>query len=124
MAFDKRNRTEPSTRLEVLKEVSIDEVSGTLVQRGIDGDDITLRDEILEIFYSGSIDCLLSLRGKTVVIVVKKALGVEGLQTLKHTVANSASADGTDYLALKVERIASDVGDLPITALDHLYRCR
>ena len=52
---------EPSTLLEVLEEVSVHEAAGTFVQWAVDGDNIALGDEILEILDTTSVDCLCGL---------------------------------------------------------------
>ena len=61
----------------------------------------------------------LTLRERGVV-VVEELLAVEWLQALEDTEADAASTDGTDDLALEVERVARDVRDLPLATLDHL----
>lgn len=58
--------------------------------------------------------------GQGSVVVVEELLAVEGHQTLEDTVADTTAADGADDLALEVERVAGDVGDDPVAALDHL----
>ena len=54
------------------------------------------------------------------VVVVEKLLAVERLQSLEDTEANTASTDSADDLALKIVRIARNLGHLPVAALDHL----
>jgi hypothetical protein len=49
---------EPCTLLEVLEKLSVDEAECTLVQRAVDGDDVALRDEVLEVFDTTSLDGL------------------------------------------------------------------
>lgn len=51
---------EPCTLLEVLEKLSVDEAKCTLVQRAVDGDDVALRDEVLEVLDATSIDGLSS----------------------------------------------------------------
>ena len=63
----------------------------------------------------------LTLRERGVV-VVEELLAVEWLQALEDTEADAASTDGTDDLALEVERVARNLGHLPVAALDHLVR--
>jgi hypothetical protein len=41
-----RGVDEPGTLLEVLEQVGVDEPTGALVQRAVDGDDVALRDEL------------------------------------------------------------------------------
>ena len=39
---------------------------------------------------------------------------------MEDTVADASSSDGADNLALEIESISGDVGDLPVAALNHL----
>ena len=39
---------------------------------------------------------------------------------MQDAVADTSSTDGTNDLVLEIKRVARDVGDLPVTALDHL----
>ena len=58
-------------------------------------------------------------------IRVQEAMRLEELkrlEALQHTVANAARAERAGDLALEVERVARDVGHLPLAALDHLVR--
>ena len=118
-------RTEPSTLLEVLEELSVDETLGALVEGRVDGDDVALGDELLEVLDAAGVDGLLELGRELVVVEVEVLLAVEGLETLENAVADAASADGANDLALDVEGVAGDVGDLPVAAADHLqYTCQ
>lgn len=65
---------EPCTLLEVLKELGVDQAAGTLVKGAVDGDDITLGDEFLEVLDTASI---YSLGGS-----YRQSMVREGLATL------------------------------------------
>lgn len=130
---------EPCTLFKVLEKIGVDESTGTFVEGAVDGDEIALRDELLEVLDAASIDGLggswyyarqmrgggereaseLTFRERSIV-VVEELLAVKGNQTLKDTVTDTASTDGTDDLALQVKGVASDFRDLPVTTLDHL----
>ena len=130
---------EPCALFEVLEKVGVDEPTGTFVEGAVDGDDIALRDEFLKALDAASVDGLgggwynarqmrsqreervseLTLRERSVV-VVEELFAVEGKQTLKDTVTNTPSTDGTNDLALQVKGVAGDIRDLPFTTLDHL----
>lgn len=56
--FGNRRGRETTHLLEVLQELSIDEVARTLVQRAVDGDDVTLRNQILEVRDTAGVDSL------------------------------------------------------------------
>lgn len=49
---------EPCTLLEVLKKFGVDESTGTFVEGAVNGDDIALRDELLEVLNAASFDGL------------------------------------------------------------------
>jgi hypothetical protein len=130
---------EPCTLLEVLEKIGVDESTGTFVEGAVDGNEITLRDELLEVLDAANIDGLggswyngRQMRGgeseasvltfwERSIVVVEELLAVKGNQALKDTVTDTASTDGTDDLALQVKGIAGDFRDLPVTTLDHLY---
>ena len=52
---------EPCALLEALQELCIDETTSALVQRAVDGDDVALRDEVLEVLDATSVDGLRSI---------------------------------------------------------------
>lgn len=52
---------EPCALLEVLEEFSVDESASTLVERAVDGDDVTLRDELLEVLNAAGVNSLGSV---------------------------------------------------------------
>lgn len=54
------------------------------------------------------------------VVVVDELLRPEGQHTLENAVSNTSSTNGTDNLALEIERVSSDLRDLPVTASRHL----
>lgn len=131
---------EPCTLLKVLEKIGVDESTGTFVEGAVDGDEIALRDELPEVLDAASIDGLggswyyarqmrgggereaseLTFRERSIV-VVEELLAVKGNQTLKDTVTDTASTDGTDDLTLQVKGVAGDFRNLPVTTLDHLY---
>lgn len=47
-------------------------------------------------------------------------LGAKGQQALQDTVPDAARTDGANDLTLEVKRVPGDVGDHPVTALNHL----
>lgn len=64
--------------------------------------------------------CNLTFR-EGYIVVVEELLAVKRKQTLKDTVTDTTSTDGTDNFTLQVKGIAGDFRDLPVTTLDHLY---
>lgn len=108
--------------LEVLEQVGVDEPAGALVEGCVDGDNVTLRDHLLEVLDAARPDCLLAVGREVGEVEVQVLLGVERRESLEHTVTDAARADRADDLALEVERVARDLGDLPVTACDLLVR--
>ena len=113
---------EPRALLEALEQLRVHEPARALVQRAVDSDDVTLRDELLEVRHAARADGLARGVGQRRVVVVEELLAVEGLEALEDAIANATSADGADDLALEVKRVTRDVGDLPVATLDHLVR--
>lgn len=61
---------EPSSLLEVREELSVNEVAGSVVERGVDGDDIASGNELLQVLDTASTDSLGSLcRSPSIIIV-------------------------------------------------------
>jgi len=113
---------EPRALLKVLQELGVDEAARPLVQRAVDGDDVALRHEVLEVVDAARLDGFGSGGREGCVVVVEKLFAVEGQETLKDTVTDAASSNGADNFALQVECVPCNVGDNPVTALDHLVR--
>jgi len=111
---------EPCTLLEVLEQLGVHQSAGTLVKRAVDGNDIALRDKLLEVLDAAGIHSLGSGSGEGSIVVVEELLGVEGLEALENAVADTTSTDGADNLALEIKGVASNIRDLPVAALDHL----
>ena len=53
-------------------------------------------------------------------MIIEEIFAIEGHETLQNAVADTTGADGADDLVLEIKRVARDVGDLPVTTLDHL----
>jgi hypothetical protein len=134
---------EPRALLEVLEQVRVHEPARALVQGAVDRDDVALRDKVLaegrsvfsadpfpnevgrahlEVVDAARVDLLRGVLGQRVVVVVQQLLAVERHEALEHAEADAARAERADDLALEVERVARDLGDLPVAALDHLVR--
>ena len=111
---------EPSTGLHLGDEVLVEETAGLLVERAVDGDNITLSEHLLEVLDAAAANLLLGLGGEGLVVKVEKLLAVEGLEAAEHTLTDTADSDGTDDLALKVELVLSDGGNIPVAVLDLL----
>lgn len=79
--------------LEMFEQVSVDEALGPLVQRGVDGDEVALSDELLEVVHSADANLFLEVIRKAVVVVVQQLLGVERHETFQDTVPNPIRPD-------------------------------
>lgn len=104
---------EPGTLLHALDRVGIDEVLGALVEGAVDSNDVTLREEVLEVRHAACVDLLGCIGRQVLVVKVEELLAVEGHETLQNSVTNSASANGTDNLALEIVSITGNGRDLP-----------
>lgn len=111
---------EPSTGLHLRDEVLVEETAGLLVQGAVNSDNVTLGEHLLEVLDATATDLLLGLGGEGLVVVVEELLAVEGLKAAENTLTDTADGDGTDDLALEVELVLSDSGDVPVTVLDLL----
>lgn len=111
---------EPDTLLHLLDGVGVDEAASRLVERAVDGDDVAAREELVEGVDALGRDSLGSLSGDVVVVEPEELLAVEGLEALEDTVADTATADGTDDLALEVIGVTGDLGDVPLVVDDLL----
>lgn len=110
---------EPGALLHLGNEVLVEETASLLVERAVDGDDVALGEHLLEVLDTAAADLLLDLGAKGLVVVVEELLAVEGLQTAQDTLTDTADSDGTDDLALEVELVLGDSGNIPL-ALDDL----
>lgn len=111
---------EVRTLLHLGDEVLVEETLGLLVERAVDGDNVTLSEELLEGVDTAAANLLLLLGRQGLVVVVEKLLAVEGLKTAEDALANAADGDGTDNLALEVVLLLGSSGDIPLTTLNLL----
>ena len=66
--------------LEVLEHLGVEEVIGTRVKRGVDGDNVTLLDELGWVLDVASVKLLLKLGWKLLVVRVQKLSRLKALQ--------------------------------------------
>lgn len=59
--------------LEVLQELGVDEVARALVQRAVDGDDVTLGNQILEVRNAAGVDSLGGIYAKLSILSYAEA---------------------------------------------------
>lgn len=108
------------TGLHLGDEVLVEEATGLLVQRAVDGNDVALGEHVLEALDAAAADLLLLLGGQGLVVEVEQLLAVEGLEAAQDTLADAADGDGADDLALEVELVLGRLGHVPVAAGDLL----
>lgn len=90
------------------------------MQRAVDGDNVTLGEELLEGVDAAAANLGLLLGAQGLVVVVEKLLAVEGLEAAEDTLADAADGDGADNLALEVVLLLGGGGDVPLATLNLL----
>lgn len=108
------------TLLHLADEVLVEETTSLLVERAVDGDNITLGKHLLEVLDTPAANLGLLLSRQGLVVVVEELLAVEGLETAQDTLTDTADSDGTDNLALEIELVLGGSGNVPLTSLDLL----
>lgn len=101
-------------------ELLVEETLGLLVQRAVDGDNVTLGKHLLEVLDAAAANLLLLLGAQGLVVEVEKLLAVEGLEAAENTLTDAADGDGTDNLVLKIVLLLGNSSDVPVAALDLL----
>lgn len=111
------------TLLHLGDQLLVEQASGLLVQRAVDGNHITLCQHLLQIHDTTAANLLLDLGLEGLVVEVQKLLAVEWLETSQDTLTDTAHCNGTDDLALEIELVLGRSSDVPLTTLDLLV-CR
>lgn len=57
---------------------------------------------------------------KRSIIIVEEFLAIERNKTLENAISNTASSNGANDFAFQIKGVSSNVGHLPVTALNHL----
>lgn len=108
------------TLLHLGEKVLVEQSTGLLVQRAVDGHNIALSKHLLEILNASAADLLLLLGAQWLVVEVEQLLAVEWLQSPEHTLANTANSDGTDDLVFEVVLVLCDCRNIPFARGDLL----
>jgi hypothetical protein len=111
------------TRLTLLhlgNEVLVEQALCLLVQRAVDGDDVTLLEHLLEVLDALAANLLLLLLAERLVVKVQELLAVKGLETTQDALADTADSDGADDLVLKIVLLLGDGSDIPVPSLNLL----
>jgi hypothetical protein len=110
------------TLLHLGDQLLVEQASGLLVQRAVDGNHITLSQHLLQIHDTTAANLLLDLGLEGLVVEVQKLLAVEWLETSQDTLTDTSHGNGTDDLALEIELVLGRSSDVPLTILD-LFVC-
>ena len=90
------------------------------MQGAVDGNDVALGQQLLEVVDAAAADLLLGLGRQGLVVVVEELLAVEGLEAAQDALADAADGDGAHHLALEVELVLGGRRHVPLAALDQL----
>lgn len=110
------------TLLHLGDEILVEQTTGFLVQRAVDGDDIALSKHLLEVLDASAANLLLLLRRKRLVVKVQQLLAVEWLEAAEDALSDTANGNGADDLVLQVILVLCNGGDVPVTGGDLLVR--
>jgi hypothetical protein len=110
------------TLLHLADQLLVEQATGLLVQRAVDGDNIALGEHLLEGVNATAANLLFNLWLKWLVVKVEELLAVECSQTAEDTLSDTANSDGTNNLALEIKLVFGSSGDVPLTSLDLLVR--
>jgi len=108
------------TRLHLADELLVEETLGLLVERAVDGDNVTLCEHLLEVLDTTAANLLLLLGAEGLVVEVEQLLAVEGLQAAEDTLTDTSNGNGSDNLALEIELVLGRLGDVPVATGDLL----
>ena len=110
----------PLTLLHLGDQLLVKQAPCLLVQRAVDGDDIALRQHLLEVLDASAANLLLLLGRQGLVVEVQQLLAVEGRETAQHALADAAHGDGADDLVLQVVLVLGHGRDVPVAGGDLL----
>jgi len=110
-----RRVDDPRSLLRLRKKVLVEEMLGTLVERRIDRDHITLLDKLFDRVHALGTKLLLGGRIELVVVVVEQLSTIERLQALKNATADPADTHSANDLVLQVVRILRNLRNIPTT---------
>lgn len=108
------------TFLHLGNQILVEESFRRLVKRAVDGDNVALRQHLLQALDAAAANFLLLLRRKRLVVVVKQLLAFKSLEATEDPLANAADADGTDDFTLQVVLLFRHGGHVPFAPLDLL----
>lgn len=111
-----RNTDRSLTLLHLGDQVLVEEAAGLLVQRAVDGDNVTLCQHLLQVLNTPAANLLLLLGAQGLVIKVQELLAVECLESAQDTLADTANSDCADDLVLEVILVLGNSSDVPVTS--------
>jgi hypothetical protein len=108
------------TLLHLANKFLVKETLSLLVERTVNGDNVTLGDQLLKGVDPTSTNLLLRLGGQGLIVVVQKLLAIEGLEAAEDTLTDAANGNGANNLVLKVILLLGSGSNIPVTTLNHL----
>lgn len=111
------------TLLHLANQLRVEEASGALVQRAVDGHDVAACEQLIHGIDALAPNLLLLVLAERLVVKVEELLAVEASETTQDTLSNTADAHCSDNLALQIILLLSSGGDIPLTTL-YLFMSR
>jgi hypothetical protein len=108
------------TVLHLGNELLVEHSPGLLVERAVDGNNITLCKHLLQAVHSPAANLLLNISLQRLVVKVQQLLAVESLKSSEDSLTDTSDSDGTDDLALEIILVLGDLSNVPLTLTDHL----
>lgn len=108
------------TILHLGDQLLVEHAPGLLMQRAVDGNNITNLQHLLQAIHTPTSNLLLNLRLQRLVVKVQQLLAIKRLQSAQHTLTDTSNSNGTDDLVLEVVLVLGYGSDVPVTSFDLL----
>jgi len=106
------------TILHLGDQLLVEHASSLLVQRAVDGDNVTDLEHLLQTVHTPAANLLLNLGLQRLVVKVQQLLAIKRLQSAQHTLTDTPNGNGTDDLVLEIVLVLGDGGNIPIAPCD------
>jgi len=110
------------TLLHLRDQLLVEETSGLLMQRAVDGDYIALAQHLLKRFHASASDFFFDLGFERLVVKVQQFLAVERFESAQNTFTDTAHSHCANSLALEIKFVLRGRGNIPLSRLDLLVR--
>ena len=108
------------TLLHFRNQFLIEQAASLLVQRTVDGDNITLSQHLFQVIYASAANFFLNLRLERLVVKVQQLLAVKWLESSQHAFADTPDSDCAHDLILEIVFVLCNRGDIPVSTRDLL----